>query len=103
MTHTVLRAYCGLNGIHGDDGKTTEREALIVELCEKWFPNGCTTYDAVGLWNCGGQERTIIVEVISDGYDTARDRIRRFAGEYKAFGEQEAVLLTAQPIEADFV
>lgn len=98
----VLRAFCGLNGPRGDDGRATDREALIVELCQKWFPNGCTTYDGVGLWAGNGQERTVIVEVVTDK-SADSDLIRRLASEYKMLGNQESVMLTAQELTADFI
>jgi hypothetical protein len=103
MTQTVFRAYCGLNGPHGDDGRETEREAIVVELCQKWFPNGVTTYDAVGLWKGNNQERTIVVEVITDCANRDHDLMRRLAAEYKMLANQEAVMITRQEIEADFV
>lgn len=98
----VLRAYCGLKG-PGGFSREQEREALIVELSEKYFPAGLTSYDAVGLWANGGQERTIILEVLTD--QPARDyrQLLNLAAEYKEQGQQEAVLLTQQSIQADFV
>jgi hypothetical protein len=99
----VIRAYCGLNGAHGDDGKSTQREALIVTLCEKHFPAGVTTYDAVGLWAGCGQERTVVVELITDNLAADYNKLRLFAANYKDSAAQECVMLTKQLIDADFI
>ena len=98
----ILRAYCGLKG-PGGYKKEHERECLLVQLSEKYFPAGLTSYDAVGLWADGGQERTVILEVLTD--QSARDyrQLLNLAAEYKERGQQEAVLLTRQNVAADFV
>lgn len=102
MTY-VIRAYCGLNDAHGDDGRSAEREALIVTLCEKHFPAGVTTYDAVGLWAGCGQERTVVVELITDKLAADYNKLRLFAADYKHSAAQECVMLTKQSINADFI
>ena len=104
MTHFILRAYCGLNGPKGEQG-SEDREALLAEICRGFFPNGITTYDAVGLWAGYGEERTVVVELITTAEDLLRDRdlIRRLAAAYKMEAEQEAVLLTCQPIDAELI
>jgi len=104
MTHFVLRAYCGLNGPKGAQGEE-DREAIVAELCRQFFPNGVTTYDAVGLWAGYGEERTVVVELITTAEDLTRDRdlIRRLAAAYKMEGEQEAVMLACQPIDAELI
>lgn len=98
----ILRAYCGLKG-PGGYKEEHERECLLVQLSEKYFPAGLTSYDAVGLWADGGQERTVILEVLTD--QSARDyrQLLNLAAEYKERGQQEAVLLTRQNVAADFV
>lgn len=98
----ILRAYCGLKG-PGGYSREQEREALLVELSEKYFPAGLTSYDAVGLWANGGQERTIILEVITDNPSRDYFKLTGLAAEYKEQGQQEAVLLTKQNINASFI
>lgn len=98
----ILRAYCGLKG-PGGYKEEHERECLLVQLSEKHFPAGLTSYDAVGLWAGGGQERTVILEVISDTPTRDSHALRRLAAEYKELGQQETVLLTAHNTDASFV
>lgn len=98
----LLRAYCGLKG-PGGYKEEHERECLLVELSEKYFPAGLTSYDAVGLWAGGGQERTVILEVLSDQASRDYRQLINLAAEYKERGQQEAVLLTTQTINADFI
>lgn len=99
----LLRAYCGLNSCNGDDGRSTDREAILVELCDKFFPTGCTTIDAVGLWKGYNQERTVIIEIITDRPDVDYIKLSEVAGRYKELAQQETVLITRQPIQAELI
>ena len=96
----VSRIYLGLNTPNGDnfDKAVEEREAWIATECEELFPQGCTTYDAVGIWK-GDQERVIIVEIMHTS-KTPADTLAKLGIAYKNYARQEAVFFTQQEITA---
>lgn len=102
MTY-IFRAYLGLRSPNqpNSDSDIEAREGWVVEEAERMFPHGCTIYDAVGIW-AGGQERTVIVEVISDTL-RAEAQLSKLAGRYKDFAKQECVMLTKQEAECFMV
>ena len=96
----LFRIYCGLDarGL-----LTTEqlRETALGLACD-YFPHGHTIIEATGRWeqdNAPVTEPTIIIEVLTDD----ENRARNLAGAYKNLAFQEAVLITCQELDADFI
>lgn len=65
-----------------------EKEKAIVEI-SKYF-EGFTAYEVVGFWK-GSQEKTLKVEIVSDGNSDAA--IIRLCKELKAILLQDAIML----------
>lgn len=99
----IFRAYLGLNSPNQSNlsSDVEAREFWIAEEAEAMFPHGCTTYDAVGIW-AGDQERTVIVEVISDN-TRSEAQLAKLAGRYKDFAQQECVMITKQEVDCFMV
>jgi hypothetical protein len=96
----LFRIYCGLDarGL-----LTTEqlRETALGLACD-YFPHGHTIIEATGRWeqdNAPVTEPTIIIELLTDD----ENRARNLAGAYKNLAFQEAVLITRQELDADFI
>jgi len=96
----LFNIYCGLD----TNGRLTQEEAAKTAkgLAMDYFPQGHTIIEAQGRWDQGGvavTEPTIIIQVLTDDEQRARD----LAGAYKHLGFQEAVMITKQEVDADFV
>lgn len=71
---------------------------------DKWvverFPQGATLITAEGVWR-GGNEMSLIIEIITDNYTT--EEMRKYAEELRDFNSQEAVLLTRDTIRVEYL
>jgi len=98
----VFRIYCGLD----TNGADVNARELALNLAAKYFPAGHTVYDAVGRWTGDVgviDEPTIVLEVITDGLADGDIAVAKFATEYKATANQEAVMITKKEQSCFFV
>lgn len=81
----------------------TERKniSLLRHTCATFF-DSFTLVKAKGYWQ-GKGERSLIIEVLSQEYTRDRANIDQLALRIKVLNRQECVLVTEQPIHAEFV
>jgi len=98
----TFRIYCGLN----TNGADVNAREIALNLAAIHFANGHTVYDATGRWN--GEvgvidERTIVLEVITDGLADGDIAVAKFATEYRTAANQESVMITKRKESCFFV
>lgn len=96
------KIFCGTD----TNGHNVDAESIIKERAAKYFPNGHTVYYADGRWigEVGViNERTIVVEFLTDNRLIDERRVSQFAADFKRYCYQESVLVTCQELDAWFV
>lgn len=99
------RIFCGLSHSNG-----AVSEAEWRQFCEEYvtaaFPDGCTVLNATGYWKpedapaaLREDSRVIVILAPSD----AKEKVLEIAREYRRLFQQESVLVTTSPADAEFV
>ena len=99
------KIFCGMSR----DGGTVS-EAEWQQFCDEYvsaeFPDGYTALEATGYWKSEGapatmreDSRLVLILAPSD----AGEKVRRIAQQYRRLFQQESVLITTTPAEAEFV
>lgn len=99
------KIFCGMSRDNG-----TVSEADWQQFCEDYvtaeFPDGYTTLSAAGCWKAEDapatmreDTRVIVILAPSD----ATEKVRRIARQYRRLFDQESVLVTTSPANAEFV
>jgi len=101
------KIYCGMSR---DSGTVTEAEwqRFCDECVSAEFPDGYTSVSAVGCWKSGDGDapatmredsRILVILAPSD----AKEKVRRIAARYRSLFQQESVLVTTSPADAEFM
>jgi hypothetical protein len=80
----------------------TENVALAVmkiQIIVNWHFPCCTIIHADGVYK-GKKEKSLIIEIITDGTDKAEERIGRICAEINKVHQQECCLVTRESIES---
>ena len=96
------RLFCGLSIPGGGTVTQSDLDAFIKEVVEPRFPQGFTVWRARGHWR-GGNEETMIVEIIHPISARDDDAVAEIADEYRRRFRQEAVLRVMMPARMEFV
>ena len=103
VTGVSDRLYCGRD-IPDGGGEVSDAqvEAFLDEVVEPRFPEGYTVWTAMGMWK-GGEERTLVIELVHP-YGSDFDRkIREIADEYRRRFRQNAVMRVTNPAVMEFI
>ena len=90
--------YLGRN--EGDRPIDTARLKVFFSVTGPWLAQGYTLINALGCWE-GEVEDSIILVYI--GKDTDRGIVRKVGAAYKAWFNQQAVLMTEQPVVLEMI
>lgn len=101
----LISAYCGLESPELSPVQCRER---LSNLAARHLPNGHTMIDARGCWLSPErgivQEPTIVLQVFAERRgDATHQALLTIARLYKNEAFQDAVIVTAQEIDADFI
>ena len=95
--HTVSdRLFCGLSIPGGGSVSQAELDAFVEEVVATRFPDGFTVWRAHGHWK-GGNEESLVIEIIHPRDPQSDARVRAIADEYRKRFRQEAVLRVTTP------
>jgi hypothetical protein len=103
VTGVSDRLYCGRD-IPDGGGEVSDAqvEAFLDEVVEPRFPEGYTVWTAMGMWK-GGEEKTLVIELVHPyGLDFDR-KIREIADEYRRRFRQNAVMRVTNPAVMEFI
>ncbi len=98
------RIFCGAP----ESGTISEAEWR--QFCDEHvtaeFPDGYTVLEATGYWKSGDASETLredshIIVILAPS--DAGEKVRRIARQYRLLFQQESVLVTASPADAEFV
>jgi hypothetical protein len=95
------RLYCGLSIPGGGTVTQADLDAFIASEVEPRFPEGFTVWRARGQWK-GGNEETMVIEILHPPTPQLDDAIRQIADAYRARFRQEAVLRVTSPARMTF-
>jgi hypothetical protein len=96
------RLFCGLSIPGGGTIAESDLAAFITEVVTPRFPEGFTVWRAKGQWR-GGDEQTLVIELIHP-FDARIDAaVREIAEEYRRRFHQEAVMRVTMSARIDFV
>lgn len=87
-----------------DGGEVTDADidAFLDQVVEPRFPEGYTVWTATGMWK-GGEEKTLVIEVVHP-YGPRFDRnMREIADEYRRRFRQQAVMRVTTPAVMEFI
>ncbi|HEY0156529.1 MAG TPA: DUF3574 domain-containing protein [Thermoanaerobaculia bacterium] len=90
------RLFCGLSIPGGGAVTQSEIDAFLAEEVEPRFPDGFTVWRARGQWK-GGQEETLVIEIVHARTPELDAAVRAIADAYRARFRQEAVLRVTSP------
>jgi hypothetical protein len=100
----LISAYCGLESPELSPVQCRER---LSNLAARHLPNGHTMIDARGCWLSPErgivQEPTIVLQVFAERGDHIHQALLTVARLYKNEACQDAVIVTAQEVDADFI
>jgi hypothetical protein len=96
------RLFCGLSIPGGGEVTERELEAFIAEVVTPRFPQGFTIWRAKGQWN-GGDEATLVIEMVHPFDAKLDDAVREIAEEYRKRFRQEAVMRVTVPAKLEFM
>lgn len=102
VTGVSERLYCGRSIPGGGEVTDAEVERFLDEVVEVRFPEGYTVWNATGMWK-GGEEKTLIVEVVHP-YGGRFDRqVVEIADEYRRRFRQQSVMRVTTPVVMEFI
>lgn len=100
----LISAYCGLESPELSPIQCRER---LANLAARHLPNGHTMIDAQGCWLSPErgivQEPTIVLQVFAERGSDLHQALLTIARLYKNEARQDAVIVTAHEIDADFI
>lgn len=96
------RLFCGRSIDGAGEVTDADVEKFIEEVVEPRFPEGFTVWTAVGRWR-GGEEKTLIIELVHP-YGARFDRaVEEIAEEYRARFRQDAVMRVTTPAMMELI
>lgn len=96
------RLFCGRSIPDGGEVSDQEVERFLDEVVTPRFPEGFTSWTAVGNWQ-GDEEPTLVLEFVHPyGHDFDR-KVREIAEEYRRQFRQQAVLRVTEPAVMEII
>jgi hypothetical protein len=102
VTGVSDRLYCGRSIPSGGEVTDAEVEAFLDEVVETRFPEGYTVWTARGMWK-GGEERTLVIEIVHPYGSRFDNNMREIADEYRRRFRQQSVLRVTEPAVMEFI
>lgn len=90
------RLFCGLSIPGGGTVSQSDLDAFLAQEVETRFPGGFTVWRARGHWQ-GGNEETLVIEIVRRPDPRLDDAVRKIADAYRERFRQEAVLRVTSP------
>lgn len=96
------RLFCGRSIPDGGEVSDADVAAFLDEVVTPRFPEGFTSWTAVGNWR-GEEEKTLVLELLHPygrGFD---EKVREIAAEYRKRFRQQAVMRVSEPAFMEFI
>jgi len=96
------RLFCGRSIPGGGEVTDADVDAFLDEIVTPRFPEGFTSWTAVGNWR-GEEEKTLVLEFLHPygrGFD---EKVHEIAAEYRRRFRQQAVMRVTEPALMEFI
>ncbi len=96
------RLFCGRSIPDGGEVTDAEVDRFLDEVVTPRFPEGFTSWTAVGNWR-GVEERTLVLEFLHPHGRELDEKVREVAAEYRRRFRQQAVMRVTEPAFIQFI
>ena len=96
------RLFCGRSIPGGGEVSDADVDAFLEEVVTPRFPEGFTSWTAVGNWR-GEEEKTLVLEFLHPYGRSFDDKVREIAEEYRRRFRQQAVLRVTGPARMELI
>lgn len=96
------RLFCGRSIPGGGEVTDADVERFLDEVVTPRFPEGFTSWTAVGNWR-GEEEKTLVVEFLHPYGRELDEKVREVAAEYRRRFRQQAVMRVTEPAFIQFI
>jgi hypothetical protein len=96
------RLFCGRSIPDGGEVTDADVGKFLDEVVTPRFPEGFTTWTAVGNWR-GEEEKTLVIEFLHPYGRSFDEKVREIADEYRKRFRQQAVMRVTEPALMEFI